>query len=104
MGRLEGRKYFIPVPCIALVLLNMTPSLTGRAVRHISLLIYCRSTSHLMTWNNDYYHKIEEQFDSATASKVAESYRAAIDFIKKVCLLFSGIGHHACSAVAALHV
>lgn len=37
-----------------------------------------------MMWNDDYYSVIEEQFGEDWASKVAESHRAAIDFVEQV--------------------
>lgn len=43
-----------------------------------------RTTAHLMMWNDDYYHLLEQQFGTDTMTKVAQSHRDAIDFVEKV--------------------
>ena len=43
-----------------------------------------------MMWNDDYYHKLEEQFNTATSAQVAKSYKAAMNFVKEVRTLLQG--------------
>ncbi|KAK9867958.1 hypothetical protein WJX84_004620 [Apatococcus fuscideae] len=43
-----------------------------------------KSTAQLMLWNDDYYHKIEEEFGVSTSGKVADAHCFAIDTIKKI--------------------
>eukprot|EP00898_Chlorokybus_atmophyticus_P005908 jgi/Chlat1/6318/Chrsp44S09058 len=42
-----------------------------------------RTTAHLMGWNDDYYHVIEEKFDNETARRVAMAHRKTVDFIEQ---------------------
>ena len=37
-----------------------------------------------MLWNDDYYSQLESEFGQDIASRVAQSHRAAIDYVEDV--------------------
>ncbi|KAK9805134.1 hypothetical protein WJX72_001432 [[Myrmecia] bisecta] len=43
-----------------------------------------RTTAHLMAWNDDMYHTLEEKFGTDKTKLVAESHRKSIDWVEEV--------------------
>ena len=52
----------------------------------------CRNAGHIMSWNDDKYSAIEDEMGENTASRVAQSQAAAIDFIEQACCTVATVG------------
>jgi glycine/D-amino acid oxidase-like deaminating enzyme len=43
-----------------------------------------RTTAHLMTWNDDYYHMIDRMYGADVLKVVGDSHKKSVDWVEKV--------------------